>query len=74
MHRLLYARRQNQCFRRGIRLSTLIRPYRCFFATTSSKQPVDMEQVHTTERLAHLRRLMRQHNVDLYSETSNENV
>ena len=38
-----------------------IRPY-------SSVAALDMEKVHTTERLAHLRSLMKQHELDIYSQ------
>lgn len=40
------------------------------FAHTVARYSIEMETVDTSERLAKLRELMKQHNVDVYSECS----
>ncbi len=47
-------------------VSNVRQPCRAFHAT-SRLRLTDMETVHTTERLAHLRILMKKHDVDIYS-------
>ena len=44
-------------------------PTRTFASTAPRFRPLDMEQVDTTDRLAHLRQLMKSHKVDIYSKT-----
>jgi hypothetical protein len=43
-------------------------PVRRFRQTTAAFNSSEMETVNTTSRLAHLRDLMKQHQVDVYSE------
>ena len=40
---------------------------RSFATPTPLRRPLDMERVDTTDRLAHLRQLMKSNKVDIYS-------
>lgn len=58
-------------------LKTFIRPFnpkawtstRAFATSIPLRRPLEMEKVHTSDRLAHLRQLMKSHKVDIYSKT-----
>ena len=51
---------------KAINRSTLRPLARSFSTSPSRRLPIEMEKVHTTERLARLRELMKQHKVDIY--------
>ena len=52
---------------RGLRTLQLRAFTRLFTTSSPHRSPLDMEKVHTGERLARLRELMKQHKVDIYS-------
>ena len=41
-------------------------PFHAYFSSTTESLGVEMETVNTTERLRELRRLMKEHKVDVY--------
>ncbi|KAF2868411.1 putative Xaa-Pro aminopeptidase P [Massariosphaeria phaeospora] len=50
----------------GARASSLLLPFRAFHSSPALQSALDMEKVNTTERLAELRKLMKEHQIDVY--------